>query len=286
MGKRLKQVLAALLCVTGCTPTPRPIGPVKHWAVYYNDIRPSKDFKHLDLVVFDRRHHPDIDDLKGNTIVLAYVSIGEVYDDVPERLALEKKNALLSQHDVWRSHAVDISSPAWRKLVLGYVADAADRGFDGVMLDTVDSPLYWAETQAPKRLDAMKEAAVLLIHDIRKAHPKMKIMLNRGFSILPLVSKDINYILAESIMTNTNVSTGQFGLFPTSTYEEVAEQLQRVVARIPQLQVLTLDYWDQEDVNGLERIYASQRASGFVPYVTTPDLTVFTPEPGFAHEYD
>jgi hypothetical protein len=43
--------------------------------------------------------------------------------------------------------------------------------------------------------------------------------------------------------------------------------------------VITLDYWNMDDVNGLATIYARHRAEGFVPYVTTPDLTTHTPEP-------
>jgi len=167
----------------------------------------------MDLVVFDRRHHPKFATLKGKTEVLAYVSIGEVYDNVPERAALEKKKAILTKNEHWNSHVVDITSPLWRKLVLGYVDDAAQKGFDGVMLDTLDSPLHWAETFQPQRLASFERAAASLIKSIRAAHPGMKIMVNRGFSILPMVSADIHYILAESIMSRPDVSSGQFVLF-------------------------------------------------------------------------
>ncbi len=279
MNKWLKQGLAALLCLAGCTPALRTNGEIKHWAAYYDVELPASTFKHYDLVVFDRRHYPKFDSIKRKTKVLAYVSMGEVYDDIPEKKLLEAENAILFQNDKWGSHAVDVTSPLWRKLVLGYVDDAAQKGFDGVMLDTVDSPLHWAETQAPERLDAMREALASLIHAIRIAHPRMKIMVNRGFGILPLVMDDINYVLAESILTHKDETSGQFAFFSPETSSEVAAQLRYVVARSPQLQVLTLDYWNMDDVNGLERIYAAHRAAGFVPYVTTPDLTTHTPEP-------
>ena len=198
---------------------------------------------------------------------------------MPEKKLLEQENALLFQNDTWKSHAVDVTSPTWRKLVLGYVDDAAQKGFDGVMLDTIDSPLHWAETQAPERLEAMREGAASLIHAIRMAHPTMKIMVNRGFAILPLVADDINYVLAESILTHTDETSGQFAFFSSQTTSEVASQLHHAVSLQPQLQILTLDYWNMDDVNGLERIYAAHRAQGFAPYVTTPDLTTHTPEP-------
>jgi uncharacterized protein (TIGR01370 family) len=279
MRRRFKQSLAALLCLVGCTPTPRPPGDIKHWAVYYDDALPASAFKGMDLVIFDRRYHPKFESLKGKAHVLAYVSAGEVYDDVPERKILAKSKVLLGQNPRWKSHAVDLTSPEWREMVLDYVDDAVKRGFDGVMLDTLDSPLHWAETKAPERLDTMREAAASLVAGIRLRHPKVKIMVNRGFTVLPAIAPDIDYVLAESILTNTDVSTGQFSMFSPNTYHQAATQLHRVVALAPHLQVLTLDYWNQDDVNGLESIYAMQRASGFVPYVTTPDLKRYTPEP-------
>ena len=279
MGRRLKQAIAALLCLAGCTPSPRPAGEIKYWAAYYDEALPATAFKGYDLVVFDRRHYPKFEAIKKKTKVLAYVSVGEVYHDVPEKKDLDQAGALLFENNRWNSHAVDITSPLWRRLVLGYVDDAAQKGFDGVMLDTIDSPLHWAETQAPERLDAMRQGAVDLIRAIRQAHPKMRIMVNRGFGILPDVAQDIDYALAESILTQPDETSGQFAFFPPQTTSEVAAQLHGLVTRAPRLQVLTLDYWNMDDVNGLERIYALHRAHGFVPYVTTPDLTTHTPEP-------
>jgi len=268
-----------VLCVAGCATVPRPVGDVKLWAAYYDTALPAKAFAQYDLVIFDRRHHPKFQKIKGKTKVFAYVSIGEVYHDVPEKKKLEKENSILFHNDRWNSHAVDVTSPLWRSMVLGYVDDAAQKGFDGVMLDTIDSPLYWAQTQAPERLHAMREGAVMLIQSIHAAHPTMKIMLNRGFELLPLLGAEIDYILAESILTHKDESSGQFGINSPHTYDQVAAQLHRFVAKSPQVQVLTLDYWNMDDVNGLETIYARHRAEGFVPYVTTADLTTHTPEP-------
>lgn len=125
----------------------------------------------------------------------------------------------------------------------------------------------------------MQDSAASLIHEIRAANPRMKIMVNRGFAILPVISHDIDYVLAESIYSRTDVSTGQSELFPPITYSQVAEQLRDATVNARRLQVFTLDYWNTNDVNGLERIYAAQRAKGFIPYVTTPDLRSLTPIP-------
>lgn len=277
-----KKMLSALLMLSGCIPSTSPpaasVTPVRHWAAYYGNKTPASAFKNLDLVVFDRRYHPDFKALQPRTTVLAYVSAGEVYDDVPEKNLLANRNLLLFQQDHWKSHAVDITAPQWRAMVMGYVDDAVSKGFDGVMLDTIDSPIEWSVAHAPERTDALQAAAALLISDIRARHPDIKIMLNRGFSLLPDVADKIDFMLAESILTHVNVSTGQFSISSPTSYLDTAEML-RQAAAASHLQVLTLDYWNQDDAGHLHTIYATQRTFGFAPYVTTADLRSYTPEP-------
>jgi endo-alpha-1,4-polygalactosaminidase (GH114 family) len=47
----------------------------------------------------------------------------------------------------------------------------------------------------------------------------------------------------------------------------------------PALRVYTLDYWDPADTASIARIYATQRANGFVPYVATTALDRIVAEP-------
>jgi uncharacterized protein (TIGR01370 family) len=280
MFKLRTLALAALTYLAGCTNLLEPPRTIR-WAVYYDEAVPAEAFQDLDLVVFDRLYHPALAPLKGKVELLGYISIGEVAGHAPEKAALAQKGLLLQENTQWKSHIVDVSSAAWKAVVLAQVDDVAAQGFDGVMLDTGDSPIAWAQRHNPTRLAAMEGGIVDIIISIRQRHPNMKIMVNRAFRILPTVANKIDYVLAESIYSNTNVSTGQFALFPTNTYHEVAKQLHQLGALAPRLKVFTLDYWNTDDVNGLARIYAAQRAQGFNPYVTTPDLRSFTPEPVF-----
>lgn len=278
-------LILSLLLLTACIPTAqRPQEKPFHWAAYYGDEEKPEAFHGIDLVVFDRLHHPNLEKLKGESLLLAYISIGEVHDNVPENAILEKENALVASNKHWNSHVVDIANTHWHEIVLAQVEDAAEQGFDGVMLDTVDSPLHWATVDAPEQRGFMRLGAIDLIHKIRQANPDLKIMLNRGFDILPDVKDQLDLILVESILTNPDDSTGHFAFVSPNSYDQAAEQLHRVVALAPHLRILTLDYWDLDDAKGLERIYATQRANNFAPYVTSRDLRHFTPEPGTAHK--
>ena len=280
---RLKHWLLALFCCASCTPAPKAPTEIKSWAVYYDSKLPAEDFASFDVVVFDRRYHPPLKPLKHKVTLLAYVSAGEMHGDSPRVAELRKEGAVLADNKQWKSHVMDLTSARWRSVVMDEVDDALKQGFDGVMLDTLDSTLDVAQKQDPKLGAATEAAAVQLIRDIRARHPHIRLMLNRGLKLLPDVSGQLDFILAESILAETNVSSGQSKLFPPNTYRQVAGLLQDAQVRSPQLKIVTLDYWDPDDVQGIRQLYAIQRAHGFVPYVATPDLRRLILEPHSRH---
>jgi uncharacterized protein (TIGR01370 family) len=249
------------------------------WAIYYDSKVPAETFAGYDLVVFDRIYYSEFSVLSGKTVVLAYVSAGEIHDTAPEKPLLEQENAIFPPKNKWGSWAVDLTCERWRNIVLSHVDDAMQKGFDGVMLDTIDSPLHASAATSPELAAGNRKAVVTLIEDIRSRYPDIKIMLNRGFEILPKVADKIDYALAESILTELNISAGQSHLNPSDSYQQATDMLLWARSLSPTIQIYTLDYWNLDDVDGVKRIYQIQRSQGFRPYVTTPDLRRFTPEP-------
>lgn len=281
MFKRLKHLMLVALCCVSCAPTPKTPKTEK-WVVYYGDTQPAEAFLAYDVVLFDRMYHPPLAPLleDQDRIVLAYVSVGEIHGfREAEIRTLKKEKALLKANKQWGSHIVNLTSATWRSMVMADIQDALDQGFHGVMLDTIDTPLQAAAEQSDELGKANHEAAIQLISDIRQTFPTMAIMLNRGFPILNEVSQQLDFTLAESILSETNVSTGQSKLFPPMTYREMTSKLQDAVRKSPKLRIYTLDYWKPDDVEGIKLLYALHRANGYVPYVTTPDLRTLTPEP-------
>ena len=276
----MRRWLAMLLMAAGCAPIPgKEAAHAPRWVAYYDKKLPASAFADYELVVFDRFYYPEFQSLKGNSTVLAYVSVGEMHDDSPHRHTLEQQDALLQSREHWGSHIVDLNNKAWRESVLEAVGDAITKGFDGVMLDTIDSPIHYAMTNSPNQVDTVKHQAIRLIRDIRTHYPSAKIMLNRGFEILPQVAGVIDFALAESILSQTDVSSGQSRLFPAHTFHLAVSKLKEAQRIAPKLTIYTLDYWNQDDVQGIGKLYAIQRSYGFRPYVTTPDLRTHTPEP-------
>jgi polysaccharide biosynthesis protein PelA len=253
------------------------------WAVYYGEALPYSAFNAYDLVVFDADKHPSFaGQRRRGQVLLGYLSLAEVektrtyYDRVQELGVLRKASA------TWpNARLIDIREPVWRDFVVQVlVPHVLEQGFDGVMIDTVDSALH-LEEENPVAYAGMQDAAVQLVQDIRAAYPDMRIMLNRGFAILPQVAGSLDYVLAESIRVRYDMAGNHAELFPDAVYNALVQQLKQAQDVNPRLKVMTLDYWkiSPQENDVIRDIYAQQRSHGFAPYVTTIDLLDLHGEP-------
>lgn len=264
-------ILSALLAASGCAGVaPIYLDGKDRWAVYYGETGHARSFAPYSLVVLDSAAHPDVQDVKAYSgTVLGYVSIGEVdamHDPASAPAQLIEKNTN------WNSQLVDIRQPDWQKYILEEKVPAIlARGFDGVMLDTIDSALY-LEQQQPEHYKGMKVAAIYIVKALHYRYPDMPIMLNRGFDIWPEVAGDVSMVLAEGTLTRTDLKSGKTEWQPDDAYQQYIKKIAEAKGYNKDLRVYTLDYWDMNDKKGVLRIYDTQRSHGFVPYVTTPDL--------------
>lgn len=271
--------LLALLC---CFPAwAQQEAPPVRWAAYYSDALPASSFESYHVVVFDGDHHPSLAPLKAHGVtLLGYLSAGEAerYRSYYPRLKAQK--LLLRTSALWRDHqAIDLRNPAWEAMVVDELVPALlAQGFDGVMLDTLDSPLA-LEAESPEHYGGMRTGAVSLIKRLRERYPHIPIMLNRAFELLPEVGGDIDSVMAESIYTDWVNKDRKPKLLPQNTQDDYLRRLREAQATFPALKIYTLDYWNMKDAPGVKRIYAHQRGQGFIPYVATPELNRAFKEP-------
>lgn len=246
------------------------------WAVYYSDKAEAKEFKPYSLLVFDSIYHPPMQELlEENKTILGYLSLGEIAETDPFYAKAKEANLLLTKNPNWDGFYVDVRNPAWAKIVIeDIVPSILFKKFSGVFLDTVDNPIF-LEPQYP----GMTEALVKLIKGIRLHYPQIKIMMNRGFEILPEVAKQINMELLESVMTDYDFKTKTYHRRPTEEYQEILEKVKEAKKINPSLKIYTLDYWSKDDAEAIKEIYRMQRSHGFVPYVSTINLDEIIPQP-------
>jgi uncharacterized protein (TIGR01370 family) len=251
------------------------------WLVYYSNKEPVTTFRHYSQLIFDNRYHPPLEPLlKAGRHIAGYLSVGEASPDYTYFAALQAEGLLVRPSPTWQgNYYIDIRQPQWKtrlfnEIIPGIVA----AGFDGLFLDTLDSPLHLEETE-PAVYKGMAAATVDLIHAMRAAYPHIKIIMNRAYRLLSPVSASIDVVVGESVFTTYDFAQKKYKLVDAAGYRRQVQLLQGAVRRRPDLRVFTLDYWEPSDAEGIARIYQEERANGFSPYVSSIDLTRVVPEP-------
>lgn len=251
------------------------------WVVYYAADLPPTAFYGYDLVVFESDQHPPLEPLvdRGKK-VLGYLSLGEVNENRPYFAEVKGEGLLLIENENWKgSYFVDVRDMRWTRRVIDELVPAIlRRGFQGIFIDTLDNPGHLERTD-PKAYAGMADAGARLVRTLRRNFPRMTIVLNRGYDLLPAVERDIDMVLGESVYADYDFASKTYARVDEPTYRQQVEILQAAARRQPKLKVLTLDYWNPNDAAGIAEIYRIQTANGFSPYVATVELDRLVPGP-------
>lgn len=282
----LRAIAAALIAAASATmastqASAMPKTAISKWVVIYTDKVPLDALLPYKTIVLDSRYHPRLQPLiDRDKQLLGYISVGEVEKFRPYYKAMDEQGLLLGTNKNWPdSRYVDVRDPRWTRRVIEELIPALlHKGFNGIFLDTLDNPAH-LEREDPVKFKGMTEAAIRLVKKIRQHYPRIVIMMNRGYEILPKVAKDIDIVLGESVYADYNFKTKTYQRVPTAQYEMQVKWLKAAKAIAPGIRVFTLDYWHADDAEGIERIYRAQRRNGFSPYVATIKLTRVIAEP-------
>jgi len=254
----------------------------ERWVVVYTEKPKIEEFRDYGLVVLDSLHHPPIRPLlEQKKTVIGYISLGEVENYRDYYKAVEAEGILYEKNPNWPdSRYIDVRDQRWTKRVIEeLIPRLLHKGFQGIFIDTLDNPAE-LERRDPAKFKGMTDAGANLVKAIRRHYPRIYIMLNRSYEILPAVDGHIDAVLGESVMTEIDFEKKAYRLAARAVYRQQVEWLQAAKSRQPKLKIYTLDYWPPEDAAGIARIYAEQRKNGFIPYVSVKDLDRVLKEPG------
>jgi uncharacterized protein (TIGR01370 family) len=258
------------------------------WIAFYGQTADEEVLSAYDIVVLDPLFQGSVATVaKDGARVCAYLSLGEIRISDPFYDRIDPA-ALLEENPAWPgTRRIDVRQRAWKDLVLGgIIPSIAAKGFTGLILDTLDTPPY-LEQLDPVGKRGMGKAAVDLVQAIRGSYPKMLVIVNRGYALLPSVIDNVDGVIAESLLTTPeNDGSGRFGWNEPSDVALQLSLLTPAVVRRIRVPILSLDYWDPEDVETIRKIYARQRQLGHHPYVATPVLDRIIPEPDLGSSSD
>jgi uncharacterized protein (TIGR01370 family) len=251
------------------------------WGIDYGATTDPVLARRYDLLVLEPDHRRPIAPLRGpGSTLLGYVSFGEVERTRPYVARLDRAGALRDPNPHWPdARLVDLRHRAWRDTLIDQTIPAIlALGYDGIFIDTMDN------AEAMERQDGQGNAGMVaagagLIAAVRARFPRMRIMLNRGYAILPAAAGSVDHVLGEAMASRWNFATRRYEPTSAGDWGWQAQRLRAARAANSALSLMTLDYWDPADRRQVAAMYARERAAGFRPYVATLALDRLLPEP-------
>jgi hypothetical protein len=279
VGLTRRLLAAALVLGLGGASAPaassiRPLAGVRTWAVYYAAApEAAADLARFDVVVLDPHAHPPLPLVKRHgSLLLTYVSLGEVNTNHPEYAAIAGEPWVLSPNPSWPdARRLDVRAPAYERWLLDRVVPGALAGpVNGLFLDTADTALD-LEQADPRRFKGAARALERVLAEMKRRHPRALLMINGGLPIAERLPTVLDAVAIESIWTDYDFKAKAYRVRPADEAESRALLLNRVVAL--GLPVFTLEYTaaDRGTPWPAELIQRS-RARGFIPYVSTIGL--------------
>lgn len=224
-----------------------------------------------EMVVLSDDPRIPVRDLAQGALRLAYLSVGEADRQRPYWPAVEAQPFLVEANPHWPdNYRVDLRDQRWQRILLDQeIPRLLERGFQGLMLDTIDTAPY-LETKDPARFAGMRQALRSFLASVRGRHPGIALLAN-GTEALQDAAPVVDGYVVEGLFATYDF--GRHDYRPTTESErswKLAQiDLAQANARRP---VFTIEYASVGDV-ALARWAAAESAGrGFRPYVTVKDI--------------
>ncbi|MHB8543792.1 MAG: endo alpha-1,4 polygalactosaminidase [Leptospirales bacterium] len=252
-GRVLGLLLILFFCGCRQTQGTGPSTPSFHpasYAIYYGHLPIYRNLDRYDWVIVSGDFPPE---RTSRSRYFAYLTIGEIDKggEIAKRLerALGRKGfrkILLESNPHWNSWIADIRSPVFRDILLNQVSTDERKGFRGVFLDTLDSPIEYEEGH-PSRGKGLRSALVSFILELHRLHPGIPIIVNRGFPILPRITNSIAGILFEDFCSMYDDDHHRYVTVPENLRKKELLPIRAARAENPELVALALDYGSPRD---------------------------------------
>jgi hypothetical protein len=166
-------------------------------ALHYGSNAPLASLQAFDIAVVEPDHgfDPQAYRAGGRSELFAYVSVGEVHPSraYAARIPVDWRIGINAD---WKSIVIDQNRAAWPAFFADeVVAPLWARGYRGFFLDTLDS----YHLVAGADVAAQQQGLVAVIRLLRARFPGIRLILNRGFELLPALRGEVFAVAAESL---------------------------------------------------------------------------------------
>ena len=237
-------------------------------ALHYGNRIPLSEFRTFDIVVVEPDHgHDPVQYRTSGSELYAYVSVAEVQSSRPYYADIPSTWKMARNGD-WNSEVLDQTPEAWPDFFADRVVRPLwERGYKGLFLDTLDS------YRLAEKFDetAQQNGLVRVIETLHRRFPGIRLIVNRGFEIIPRVRDKIEMVAAESLYRGWNAGAQRYEEVKSEDRAWLLAQLQTIQER-DRLPVLAIDYAPPHD-RALARETARRiQSHGFIPWVGDSQL--------------
>jgi len=268
----------SLLVCAGCAPEPGkgPLSRVKKWFILL-DYSPDRavtasSIGQYDMAILDPDSHPPLEGVRDKTLLIAYVSIGEAEDYRSYWNEIKDKSWVIEENPDWAgNYYVDVRDRVWQDLIVEEVVRSVkEKGFDGIMMDTIDTSRM-LEDMGPKKYRGAETSMVRLVRRIRRAYPDLLLVSNNGFSVLERIAPYLDGMLAEDINMMPDFVKGGYIKVPEEVRAYRVDILEKCSGEHG-LPVFNIDYAPAGDKASEKYCVSRSRELGFRPYVAETAL--------------
>jgi uncharacterized protein (TIGR01370 family) len=270
------------MTIVACT-HPRPpvngaaLERVQRWwiVIGHSPVLESLDWRHYahdaQMVVVSGDPRIPIAEFPSATIRLAYLSIGEADPRRPYWPAVRGQPFLIEPNPDWPDNIrVDVRDARWQEILLrDEVPRLMKLGFDGLMLDTIDTAPY-LENKDPARFAGSRQALRDWLRRLRESFPRAVVIANGGAALVDAAPFVDGYVI-EGVFSIYDQGRRVYRATTDAerTWKLGAIARARDVARKP---VFSIEYADVGDVALSRWAFQESVRHGFRPYVGVRDL--------------
>ena len=237
-------------------------------AFYYGPDIPWQELSAFDIPVVEPAQSPS-PPADRVAQFYAYASIGEV---LPSRdyAAGVQPEWVLGENPDWGTRVLDLSNPALRAYLLdGLLAPLHEQGYRGFFLDTLDSYQLAATTDAQR--EAQRRGLETLIKQAAERFPGMRLVLNRGFELLPEIHQHVDAVAAESLFQRWLPGEERYQAVPEDDRQWLLDRF-REVRDDYGIATIAIDYAPPGDRDRARELADQIQAEGVIPWVSNPAL--------------
>ena len=244
----------------------------KSTAVFYGPNLPTDVLSQYSRIIVeaDNVKPLELDALRvSGGDVFAYFSIGEV-SPTRKWFSSIQQEWVLGDNRVWDSKVMDLASQGWQDFLIETIVDPLwEAGYRWLFIDTMDSFKLFAESEGQRIKQT--EALAVLLQRIHKRYPKMRLIANRGFEVLPSIGHLLEAVAAESLFASWDNGLKVYRETKKDDQEWLLNELHKIKKALP-VDIIIIDYIEPHKRKEAEAVANRIASEGFIPWISIPAL--------------